>query len=84
MTDKELKELLTKVLSPLHDGHMLVEIKNPKTGNNVYIAPSEIRNKQRDDYKVADLRPNLKYYINKKFKKIINYLIVQLNFYYKY
>ena len=66
VTDKELKELLTKVLSPLHDGHMLVAIKNPKTDNNVYIAPSEIRNKQRDDYKVADLRPNLKYYINKK------------------
>lgn len=66
VTDKELKELLTKVLSPLHDGHMLVAIKNPKTDNNVYIAPSEIRNKERDDYKVADLRPNLKYYINKK------------------
>ncbi len=54
VTDKELKELLTKVVAPLHDGHMFVQMKNHLTGNYITASPSYARNQTRDDYEIAE------------------------------
>ncbi len=67
VTDDELEELLTKLVSPLHDGHMSVTFKNLATGNNVSVSPSDLRNKSRDDYKAASaFSPDLTAYANLK------------------
>ena len=66
VTDNQLKELATEVISPLHDGHMVVQLKNHKTGNYVAISPSGERNKQRPDFRDAYLNPpSLQYYLSK-------------------
>ena len=66
VTDNQLKELATEVISPLHDGHMVVQLKNHKTGNFVAISPSGERNKQRPDFRDAYLNPpSLQYYLSK-------------------
>lgn len=64
VTDEELRALLAKVCSPLHDGHMAVVFKNHKTGTEeVIYLPGEDRVVKRDDYQVASkYRPSLKYY----------------------
>ena len=53
VTDDELKTLMQKTLSPLHDGHFYFEMKNHKTGNTVIYVPSSDRNASRDDYAIA-------------------------------
>ncbi len=53
VTDEELTELLSKVVSPLHDGHLFVQMKNHLTGNYVTASPSDIRNMKRDDYEIS-------------------------------
>jgi len=63
VTDDELKALLQKTLSPLHDGHFNFEMKNHKTGNTVTYMPSMDRNASRDDYAIANgFTPNITYY----------------------
>ena len=63
VTDDELKILLQKTLSPLHDGHFNFEMKNHKTGNTVTYMPSLDRNASRDDYAMAStFKPDLTYY----------------------
>ena len=64
VTDEELKALLAKVCSPLHDGHMAVAFSNHKTGNEeVMYLPGEDRAVKRDDYEIANkYKPSLKYY----------------------
>lgn len=43
VTDAQLKALLDSVLAPLHDGHMLVSLKNHATGKYVNSSPSAMR-----------------------------------------
>jgi hypothetical protein len=64
VTDEELKALLAKVCSPLHDGHMAVAFSNHKTGTKeVMYLPGEDRTMKRDDYEIANIyKPSLKYY----------------------
>lgn len=63
VTDDELKTLMQKTLSPLHDGHFYFEMKNHKTGNTVIYVPSSDRNASRDDYDIAStFKPDLTYY----------------------
>lgn len=63
VTDDELKALMQKALSPLHDGHFHFDMKNHKTGNTVTYAPSQDRNASRDDYTIANaFTPDLSYY----------------------
>lgn len=63
VTDDELKALMQKALSPLHDGHFHFDMKNHKTGNTVTYAPAEDRNASRDDYAIANaFAPDLSYY----------------------
>ena len=65
--DSEVKELLKGMLSPLHDGHFVIEWKNHVSGNNVVYAPSLDRNASRDDIQVSSgFEPELKYYANPK------------------
>lgn len=65
VTDDELKTLMGKVLSPLHDGHFHFDIMNHKTGNMVVYNPSQERNKMREDFALAQtFAPNLAYYAN--------------------
>lgn len=65
VTDKELTELLTKVLAPLHDGHFCMIWKNHITGNDVTCYPAEERNATRDDAEVSSgFVPSLTYYGN--------------------
>lgn len=72
VTDDELKELVTKVVSPLHDGHMTVMIKNYKTNEIIIVSPSLIRNQQRDDYEVSEKnRPDMEYYVKKENGEIV-------------
>ena len=66
VTDDQLKKLATEVISPLHDGHLAVQLKNHKTGKFVAISPSGERNLQRPEFvAVRNTPPTLKYYANK-------------------
>ena len=64
VTDEELKELIRKVCSPLHDGHLAVIFQNHKTGTEeVFYLPSEDRVVKHDDYEIASkYNPSLRYY----------------------
>ena len=64
VTDEELKALLAKVCSPLHDGHLAVIFQNHKTGTQeVMYQPGEDRVTKHDDYEIASkYEPSLKYY----------------------
>lgn len=61
VTDEELQALYTAILSPLHDGHMVVEVKNLNSGNYIRIFPSRLRNASRPD--INEAVPSMKYYI---------------------
>ena len=52
VTDAQLKALLDSVLAPLHDGHMLVSLKNHATGKFVNSSPAALRmmRERRDEY----------------------------------
>ena len=64
VTDEELKELIRKVCSPLHDGHLAVVFQNHKTGTQeVMYQPGEDRVTKHDDYEIASkYNPSLRYY----------------------
>ncbi len=64
VTDDEYKELLSKVVSQLHDGHYYATFLNYKTGEYLMVNPQDIRNKAtRKDYESTyGFIPNLKYY----------------------
>ena len=63
VSDGELEELIAKVCSPLHDGHMAIIFKNHKTGTEVVYQPGVDRIKNRDDYAIAqNFTPSLRYY----------------------
>lgn len=63
VTDDELRELLEQTVAPLHDGHLLVRMKNHLTGNYVSASPARLRNQQRADYDFSqNFVPRLDYY----------------------
>ena len=62
VTDEELQALYTAILSPLHDGHMVVEVQNLNSGNYIRISPSQLRNASRSDIN-EDTPPSKKYYL---------------------
>ncbi|MBP5483540.1 MAG: hypothetical protein J6X99_04715 [Bacteroidales bacterium] len=43
VSDKQLSELLTKVVAPLHDGHLNVQMKNHHSGGTVAVSPGATR-----------------------------------------
>jgi len=66
VTNGQLQELLTEVVGPLHDGHMVVKVKNHETNTYVAVSPSAVRNSHRPDF--ADAKkypPSMTYYANK-------------------
>ena len=62
--DNELQELLDKAIVPLHDGHMVITVKNHSTGHSVISDPGLERLKQRADLKESTVNFNLQYYAN--------------------
>ena len=72
VTDSELEALLTKLVAPLHDGHMSVELRNHKTNKIVDAEPGEIRVTQRPDYESANPEHlTMKYYLKKENGEIV-------------
>ena len=66
VTDAQLSKLLKEVVSPLHDGHMVVKVKNHKTGEYISIVPAALRNSERPEFSaVRSTPPTLKYYAKK-------------------
>ena len=66
VTDAQLSKLLKEVVSPLHDGHMVVKVKNHKTGEYISIVPAALRNSGRPEFSaVRSTPPTLKYYAKK-------------------
>lgn len=64
VTDDELKELMVKAFSGLHDGHLMLTMKNHFTGNYARMMPSTERNKVRPEYKeLEDFRPDISKYV---------------------
>ena len=65
VTDDELKALLTEVVSPLHDGHLAIQMQNHHTGHYLMLSPNKLRNeKERPDYGQArDFTPMLSGYL---------------------
>ncbi len=53
VSDDEFRELLEELVSPLHDGHLVIQMQNHHTGNYIMVAPSTLRNKSRADYTTA-------------------------------
>lgn len=62
VSDADFKKLYEEILSPLHDGHLVVQVKNLHTGNRVAVAPSNMRNARRPDYDINDVPP-MNYYL---------------------
>lgn len=72
VTDDELKAMLQKVLSPLHDGHFAMLWKNHATGKQVGYSPSSDRNASRDDAHIANtIYPDITYYVNPAHGEIV-------------
>ena len=64
VTNAELGKLLEETVAPLHDGHLVAQMKNHQTGDFVLVSPSKLRVSQRDDYQVSDnFTPNLNAYL---------------------
>lgn len=53
VTNDELENLYKEILSPLHDGHINIQVRNLHTNNYINISPSNIRNQYRPDYDVS-------------------------------
>ena len=64
VSDKQLQALLNEVVAPLHDGHLIITMKNHVTGNNVSVSPGQLRIKaeRQDEYRdVSDFKSSLQY-----------------------
>lgn len=48
--NSEVEKLYKEVFSPLHDGHLYIQVKNLKTGDFIDIRPNYYRNESRSDY----------------------------------
>ncbi len=63
VTDKELKELIVKLTSGLHDGHFYTSFKNYHTGKNIRVQPQAYAIQSRPDVATSDsFELNLSYY----------------------
>lgn len=65
VTDKELKALVDSLIAPLHDGHLMVQVKNHATGKYVSSGPGSLRlaRERLDEYMTAARTElNLNYY----------------------
>ena len=62
VTDEEFLELYKEIVSPLHDGHFYLQIKNVHTKNYSMIFPAYIRNASRPDFNI-NWRTNKDYYL---------------------
>ena len=68
VTDEELRNLLNEIVKPLHDGHLVIKLKNRHTGNYVTASPSYLRveDEREEEYKATQgFLPSLKYYQDK-------------------
>ena len=65
VSDEEFKALLTELVAPLHDGHLVIQMKNHHTGNFTMVSPNLIRNeKERADYQQSrSFEPDLSGYM---------------------
>lgn len=63
--DDELRALLTEVVAPLHDGHLVIQMQNHHTGRYLLLSPNRLRNeKERADYQLSNqFRPMLSGYL---------------------
>lgn len=65
VSDSEYQALIDSLAKPLHDGHFVVQFKNPHTGNALNCYPGKIRNASRDDYEASqDFVPSLAAYVS--------------------
>ena len=65
VTDEELGNLLNEIVKPLHDGHLVIKLKNHSTGNYVTASPAHLRvgDEREEEYKATQgFLPSLKYY----------------------
>ena len=68
VTDEELGNLLNEIVKPLHDGHLVIKLKNHSTGNYVTASPAHLRvgDEREEEYTATqDFLPSLKYYQDK-------------------
>ena len=68
VTDEELGNLLNEIVKPLHDGHVVIMLKNHSTGNYVTASPSHLRvgDEREEEYTATEnFLPSLKYYQDK-------------------
>ncbi len=54
VSDKELKELVTELVSGLHDGHFYTSFLNYHTGSRLKVAPGAVAIQSRPDRAVSD------------------------------
>lgn len=68
VTDEELGNLLNEIVKPLHDGHLVIKLKNRHTGNYVTASPAHLRvgDEREEEYTATQgFLPSLKYYQDK-------------------
>lgn len=68
VTDEELGNLLNEIVKPLHDGHLVIKLKNHSTGNYVTASPAHLRvgDEREEEYTATQgFLPSLKYYQDK-------------------
>ena len=69
ITNKELTDLLTQVVGPLHDGHLAVDVKNHSSDSLVSVNPGDLRVGRERKQEMKDLetftKPSLYYYEQK-------------------
>lgn len=68
VTDEELGNLLNEIVKPLHDGHLVIKLKNHSTGNYVTASPAHLRVEveREEEYTATQgFLPSLKYYQDK-------------------
>lgn len=65
VTDEQLQVLLNEVVAPLHDGHLMIQMKNHQTGSFIMASPGHLRVQRERGYEyatVAGKKPILDYY----------------------
>lgn len=66
VSDRQLQELLEEVLSPLHDGHLYVQVINHVTENSVRISPASLRIERErieEQNTAGNMKPSVAYYV---------------------
>lgn len=67
VTDKQLQELLDELVTPLHDGHMFIQMQNHDTGHYLMSNPSSLRaqRERKEEYQAnMSKSSSLPYYIS--------------------